>query len=393
MLLTWTRIVASYELRGMSTNTVTPRTLDVEPFEIRVADGLLDDLRDRLARTRWPDPDPVGPWVRGTDIAYLRDLVDYWLTRFDWREREAALNRLPQFTADVDGVRVHFTHLRRGGTPLLLAHGWPSAFTELLGLVDLLPDFDLVIPSLPGYGFSSRPPRCTTRDVASLFHTMMQGLGYERYAVGGGDFGAAVATYMALSQPERLLGLHLSNLDNAPTPTTPLTAAEQEFLTATEHWDDTERGYSFIQGTRPQTLSYALTDSPVGLAAWILEKWRLWGDTGGDLESRFDRDFLLELVTLYWVTDTIGTSIRDYADNRVAGTGTLGPDDQVTVRTGIANFHHNFVSEGVLPRTWAERCYAVERFTDMPRGGHFAAAEEPQLLAADIRAFFASAGP
>jgi pimeloyl-ACP methyl ester carboxylesterase len=191
---------------------------------------------------------------------------------------------------------------------------------------------------------------------------------------------------MALDRPEPLLGIHLSNLDNAPTPTTPLTDAERAFVAATEHWDATERGYSFQQGTKPQTLAYGLTDSPVGLAAWILEKWRSWADTGGDIEARFDRDFLLTLVTLYWVTGTIGSSIRDYIDNRDAGTATLGPDDYVTVPTGIANFHHSFVSEGVLPREWAERLYNVERFTNMPRGGHFAAAEEPDLLAADITA-------
>jgi pimeloyl-ACP methyl ester carboxylesterase len=217
----------------------------------------------------------------------------------------------------------------------------------------------------------------------------MQGLGYERYGAGGGDWGAAVATYMALEAPERLLGIHLSNLDNAPTPTTPLTAAEQTFAAATEHWDATQRGYSFLQGTKPQTLAYGLTDSPVGLAAWLLEKWHGWSDSGGDLDERFDRDFLLTLVTLYWVTNTIGTSIRDYVDNRAAGTATLGPDDYVTVPTAIANFHSNFVSEGMLPREWAERIYDVTRFTNMPRGGHFAAAEEPDLLAADLRAFFA----
>ena len=362
--------------------------MDVEPFSIRVADEVLDDLHDRLARTRWPEADPVGPWVQGTDLGYLRGLADYWRAGFDWRARERELNRWPQFVADVDGVRLHFVHVRRGGTPLLLGHGWPSAFTELLGLVDLLPGFDLVIPSLPGYGFSSRPARCSTRDVAALFHTLMQGLGYERYGAGGGDFGAAVATYMALQQPERLLGVHLSNLDNSPTPASPLTAAERAFVQAGDEWDASERGYSLIQGTRPQTLSYGLTDSPVALAAWILEKWRLWGDTHGDLESRFDRDFLLELVTLYWVTGTIGSSIRDYLDNREAGTATLGPEDRVGVPTAIANFHGNFVPEGVLPREWAQRAYAVERFTDMPRGGHFAAAEEPGLLAEDIVAFF-----
>jgi pimeloyl-ACP methyl ester carboxylesterase len=360
----------------------------VEPFSIDVEQAVLDDLRSRLERTRWPSAAPGEPWAQGTDLAWLRGLVSYWADGFDWRAQERRLNAFEHFVADVDGVRVHFVHVRRGGVPLILTHGWPSAFVELLPLVHHLPDFDLVIPSLPGYGFSSRPPSCTTRDVAALWHTLMRGLGYERYGASGGDWGAAVTTYMALDQPEPLLGIHLSNLDNAPTPTTPLTSAERAFAAATEHWDATQRGYSFIQGTKPQTLAYGLTDSPAGLAAWILEKWRSWADTGGDIESRFDRDFLLTLVTLYWVTGTIGTSIRDYVDNRAAGTATLSPDDYVTVPTGIANFHTNHVSEGVLPREWAERIYNVSRFTGMPRGGHFAAAEEPDLLAADISAFF-----
>jgi len=360
----------------------------VEPFSIQVEEHVLEDLRARLERTRWPSAAPGEPWAQGTDLAWLRSLVAYWSDGFDWRAQERAINRHEQFVADVDGVRVHFVHIRRGGIPLILTHGWPSAFVELLPLVDHLPGFDLVIPSLPGYGFSSRPDVLTTRDTAKLWHTLMRGLGYERYGAGGGDWGAAVTTYMALDQPEPLLGIHLSNLDNAPTATTPLTAAERAFVAATEHWDATQRGYSFIQGTKPQTLAYGLTDSPAGLAAWILEKWRSWADTGGDIDARLDRDFLLTLVTLYWVTDTIGTSIRDYIDNRAAGTAVLGPDDFVSVPTGIANFHHNFVGEGMLPREWAERAYDVRRFTNMPRGGHFAAAEEPDLLAADLTTFF-----
>jgi pimeloyl-ACP methyl ester carboxylesterase len=360
----------------------------VEPFRVQVDQAVLDDLRSRLERTRWPDPGPGDQWERGTDYAYLRRLTAYWRDGYEWPAGD--LNHWPHFTAVVDRVRIHFVHVRGGGIPLILTHGWPSAFVEYLPLIERLRStFDLVIPSLPGYGFSERPPILTTRDTAKLWHALMQGLGYERYGAGGGDWGAAVTTYMALEAPERLLGIHLTNLDNAPTPATPLTDAEQAFAAATEHWDATQRGYSFLQGTKPQTLAYGLTDSPVGLAAWLLEKWHDWSDSHGDLDERFDRDFLLTLVTLYWVTNTIGTSIRDYVDNRAAGTATLGPDDYVTVPTAIANFHSNFVSEGVLPREWAERIYNVTRFTNMPRGGHFAAAEEPDLLAADLRAFFA----
>jgi pimeloyl-ACP methyl ester carboxylesterase len=312
----------------------------------------------------------------------MRELVAYWRDEFDWRARERRLNTVPQFIAEVDGVRVHFAHLRRGGTPLVLTHGWPSAFTEPLTLAGRLPGFDHVIPSLPGYGFTSRPDESTTRDVAALWHALMQGLGYERYGAGGGDWGAAVTTYMALAEPDRMLGIHLSALDNAPEPEPPFTVAEREFMTAVGHWDVTQRGYSTIQSTQPQTLAYGLTDSPAGLAAWIAEKWRSWADP----DCPVDRDFLLELITLYWVTGTIATANRDYIDNYRAGTPRL--DDHVAVRTGIANFHRQRVSEGVLPREWAERSYNVDRFTDMPRGGHFAAAEAPDLLAADIAAFF-----
>jgi pimeloyl-ACP methyl ester carboxylesterase len=193
---------------------------------------------------------------------------------------------------------------------------------------------------------------------------------------------------MALDDPARMLGIHLSNLDNAPTPTSPLTDPERVYLRSVGEWDSRERGYSMIQGTRPQTLSYGLTDSPAALAAWILEKWRLWGDTGGELEPRFRRDDLLTLVTLYWATSTIGTSIRDYIDNRSYGTATLPPNSRITVPTGIANFHHSFAHEGVMPREWAERIYDVTQFTDMPSGGHFAPTEEPDMLAAEIARFF-----
>ena len=359
----------------------------VEPFSIEVDETVLADLRERLARTRLPGPAPGEPWAQGTDLAYLSDLLAYWRDGFDWRAQERALNRHPQFLADVDGVRVHFVHVRGGGIPLILSHGWPSAFVEFLPLVPLLtPAFDVVIPSLPGYGFSSRPAGAlTTRDTAVLWHKLMRGLGYERYGAHGGDWGAAVTTYMALDDPAPLIGIHFATLDNAPA-ATPATEAEREYVAAVERWDARERGYSFQQSTKPQTLAYGLTDSPAGLAAWILEKWRSWADSDGDLDARFDRDFLLTLLTVYWVTGTIGLSVRDYLDNYAAGTATL--DEFVTVPTAIANFHSNFVSEGKLPREWAERLYDVRRFTDMPRGGHFAAAEEPELLAADLTAFF-----
>jgi pimeloyl-ACP methyl ester carboxylesterase len=289
-----------------------------------------------------------------------------------------------------------------GGIPLVLTHGWPSAFVEYERLVPLLTDpaahgidgpaFDVVVPSLPGYGFSERPARTgvTTRHTARLWHELMRRLGYERYGTGGGDFGAGVATYMAMDAPERVLGVYLSTLEVDPYTgpgSRPLTDAERRYVEHVRAWDAVERGYSSIQSTKPQTVAYGLTDSPAGLAAWIVEKWRSWTDSGGDPAARVGRDFLLTLLTVYWASGSIGSTLRDYYDNRWFAEP-AGPDDRVRVPTAYAGFTHHFVSEGEPPREWIERLYDLRRYTPMPRGGHFAAAEEPELLAADVAAFF-----
>ncbi len=380
----------------------------VEPFSIAVDPAALEDLLARIRRTRLPEPAPGEPWEQGTDREYLSDLLAYWVEEFDWPAQERHLNRFAHFRAEIDGTRVHFVHERAAhgdGVPLLLGHGWPSAFVELLPLVPLLTDpeangiegpaFDLVIPSLPGYGFSERPGRrLVYRDVARLFGRLMGGLGYTRYGAGGGDFGAGVATFMALDEPQPLIGLHLTNLELSPylgSGSRPLSDAERRYLQQADQWDATERGYTAIQSTKPQTLSYALTDSPAGLAAWILEKWRSWSDSGGEVESRFSRDFLLTILTMYWVTGTIGPSMRDYFDNRRwQGEPRLGPGDRVRVPTAVAVFPHMFVPEGEPPREWAERLYDIRRWTRMSSGGHFAPSEEPELVARDIAEFFAT---
>ena len=377
-----------------------------EPYTIHVEDAVLDDLRARIRNTRWPDQVPGIGWAQGTELDYLRGLLDYWADGFDWRARERELNAYRHHRVELDGIRVHFVHAPAragGGVPLILTHGWPSTFVELLGLVPLLTDpaahgidgpaFDLVLPSLPGYGFSERPARTGVnyRYVAGLWHRLMRSLGYERYGAGGGDFGAGVATLMALDEPDRVIGVHLSNLELPPYTgpgSRPLSDAERAFLDDNARWASVERGYSAIQSTNPQTLGYGLTDSPAGLAAWILEKWRTWTDSGGDLDRRFGRDFLLTMVTIYWATRSITPSMRDYADNRWHGV-TLGPDDVVGVPTAVAVFDHEFAPEGTPPREWAQRLYRLTRWTLMPRGGHFAPAEEPELLARDIAAFFA----
>jgi len=378
----------------------------IEPFTIDIGEEVLADLTARIRATRWPEAIPGIGWTQGTDPSYLRPLLGYWADEYDWRAHERALNRFRHFHAVLDGVRIHYVHERArdgGGIPLIITHGWPSSFLEPLGLVPLLTDprghgidgpaFDVVIPSLPGYGFSQRPARTGVnyRYVAGLWHQLMQALGYQRYAAQGGDFGAGVASYMALDRPEHMLGIHLSTSELVP-PTgpgsRPLSPAEQIYLEQTRRWAEVERGYSAIQSTKPQTIGYGLNDSPAGLAAWILEKWRSWSDCDGDLESRFSRDFLLTMVTIYWLTQSIATSIRDYYDNRWHA-AVLGPDDFIGVPTGIAAFTRYFVPEGEPPREWAERLYDVRRWTEMPRGGHFGAAEEPELLARDIAAFVA----
>jgi pimeloyl-ACP methyl ester carboxylesterase len=380
------------------------KPMHIAPFTIRVPDEVLSDLRTRIRNTRWPNQAPGTAWAQGTDLEYLKRLLSYWANGFDWRAQERQLNTFKHFRAELGDIHIHFAHERAregNGIPLILTHGWPSSFLELLPLVPLLtnpkahgidaPAFDLVIPSLPGYGFSERPAQASYRTVARMWHELMHGLGYEQYGAGGGDFGAGVATYMAIENPASMIGIHLTTMELWPPTgegTRPLTEAESAYVARVRQWDEIERGYSAIQSTRPQTLGYALNDSPAGLAAWILEKWRAWSDSDGDLEGHFSQDFLLTMLTLYWVTETITPSMRDYFDNRWHGAG-IQPGDRVQVPAGLANFDNNYVSEGSPPREWAERLYNVRRWTSMPSGGHFAAAEEPERLARDIAAFFA----
>jgi pimeloyl-ACP methyl ester carboxylesterase len=381
--------------------------LHVIPFSIHIDQDILSDLKERIRKTRLPDQAPGAPWEQGTDLDYIRQLLVYWAGEFDWQTQERKLNAAAQFRAELDDVHIHFVRerARHGhGVPLILSHGWPSTFVELLPLVPFLTDphrhgidgpaFDVVIPSLPGYAFSERPSATGVnyQYVAGLWHRLMRGLGYERYGAQGTDFGAGITTFMALDNPKAMIGVHLSNLEIAPYTgpgAQPLSAAERAYRKRNDAFWQEEYGYKAIQSTKPQTLGYALNDSPAGLAAWILEKWRSWADSRGNLDQRISRDFLLTTVTLFWVTQTITSSMRDYFDNdnkrlRI----TVGRETFVDVPTGIAVFANNFVDEGTPPREWAERLYNVRRWTPMPRGGHFAAAEEPELLARDIAAFF-----
>jgi pimeloyl-ACP methyl ester carboxylesterase len=375
----------------------------VRPFRVAVPDGVLDDLSDRLARVRWPDEVPGGGWAYGTDLGYLQRLVGHWRDGYDWREQEGRINRLPQYVVSLAGIDVHFVHAPGVGPdplPLLLAHGWPGSFWEFHRILPLLTDpgghggdpadaFTVVAPSLPGYGFSYRPgqPRFDIPAIAAVFGELMTDvLGYRRYAVQGGDWGSAVVTRLGIRHPERVLGLHLNLLFAGPDARSGREpdAAEAAYLAQLARWRAEERGYQSIQGTRPQTLSYALTDSPVGLAAWLVEKFRGWSDCGGDVERRFPRDLLLTNIMLYWVTGAIGSSFWPYYAVR-HGSPVLARGERVPVPTGYAAFPAEIVRP---PRSVAERVYDIRRWTDMPAGGHFAALEEPEALAADIRAFF-----
>jgi len=379
--------------------------MDLTPFQIRVPETVLQDLRERLARTRFPDAVAGSVWGYGAELDYLRDLAAYWRDGFDWREQERALNALHHFRASIDGLAIHFVHEAGRGPrplPLVLTHGWPGSFAELLKLAPLLTDpashggspedaFDLVIPSIPGFGFSERParPGVSNRSVALLWHALMRGLGYSRYGAQGGDWGAGISTWLALLHPASLAGIHLNYIPGSYRPdlgsgTAPLAPEEAAFLEQKAQWYEEEGGYAHAQGTRPQTLAYGLNDSPVGLLAWIVEKLRAWSDCGGQLERRFGRDEVLTHVTLYWVTETIGSSMRLYRESRHTPLQ-LGPGERVRVPCGIAHFP---LEAPHPPRAWVERAYDVRRWTEMPRGGHFAAMEEPELLAEDIRAFF-----
>jgi pimeloyl-ACP methyl ester carboxylesterase len=376
--------------------------MQLSPFQIAVPDDAIADLKTRLQRVRWPDqPDDVG-WDHGTDLAYVQDLVRYWREEYDWRRAEHHLNSFSQFTATVRGLRIHFIYERAkqgGGLPLVITHGWPGTFAEMTRLIPLLTralntrdlPFDVIVPSLPGYGFSERPTRTGMHvaAIADLWAELMSGLGYERFLAQGGDLGAAVTMSLASRFPERVRGIHLNFVPNSYQPPVEpageaITDEERAYLERRSAWADAEGAYAHIQGTRPQTLGYALNDSPVGLAAWFTEKYRLWSDCQGDIGSVYSKDELLTNISLYWFAETITSSFRLYRETR-QNPLRFAPNDRVAVPLAVAQFPKEV---WMPPRSWVERVFTgVRQWSRMPRGGHFAAFEQPQLLADDIRAF------
>lgn len=370
----------------------------VEPFTIAVPDDIIDDLRHRLARTRWPEQSDGDDWGRGVDLARLRELCTAWERDYDWRAQEAALNELPQFTAEVDGVRVHFVHLRGAGpdpTPLLLTHGWPDSFQRFHKVIPMLTDperfggsaddaFDVVVPSIPGFGFSDRVAMPSTA-VADLFAALMTELGYERFGAAGGDIGQGVTMALALRHPDRMTGIHLTDVGYPTGQEGDLSPAEQEFAELIQGWWFMEGAYAGLHMMKPNALAPALHDSPAGLAAWMLS----FINTGADehrVEDAFGgRDALLTNLTLYWVTETAKTSMQMYQEDvRAAFAGESPSAGRSTVPAGVARFPR----EAQFPREWAERFLTVQRFTDYPEGGHFAALEVPDVFTAELRAFF-----
>ena len=374
-----------------------------EPFVMAVPEALLNDLQQRLALTRWPDEIPGAGWRYGANLAYVKELVHYWQHQYNWRAQERLLNGFPQYRVQLEDITLHYIHQPGVGPtplPLLLSHGWPGSIYEFVHVIGPLTDparyggdprdaFTVVAPSLPGYGFSHVPNqrRLSIEEIAALFHRLMtEVLGWARFGAQGGDWGAFITGRLGYAYPQHLIGIHLNLVPVAPHPSerTDLSAAEAAFITESEAWRAEETGYQWIQGTKPQTLAYALNDSPAGLAAWITEKFSSWTDSHGNIESRVSKDALLTNIMLYWVTQTINSSFWLYYQMRHQP-WRLGRGERISVPTAVAAFPGEIIRP---PREWAARVCNLQRWTPMAAGGHFAALEEPQALVEDIRAFY-----
>ena len=380
-----------------------------EPFHLSVSDDELSALQRRLRDARWSPDFANDDWAYGTNAAYLQELVAYWQDGFDWRVQEAAINALPQFRTMIGGVPVHFVHCRGQGTnpvPLIMNHGWPWTFWDFAKVIgpltnpaayggDPADSFDVIIPSLPGFGFSSplTVPGITATRTADLWHTLMtEVLGYDRYAVHGGDWGGFVTAQLAHKYHASVIGMHA--LGGAPLDcfNKPLPSADQYALDEagwhdkTAHFFAKESGYSAIQSTKPQSLSYGLNDSPIGLAAWLIEKRRSWSDCGGDVEQRFSKDELLTSIMIYWITQTIGTSARYYYESwKAPWEPAHDMQPPVPVPVGILKLEHDVCH---WPRSTMEPFFNIQRWSRSEVGGHFAPAEVPELVTDELRAFF-----
>src|SRR5580692_6584361 len=383
---------------GQTQPPVKPEPAPIRPFKMHVPDRVLIDLRRRLAEANWPDQLPGTTWEYGADIKKVRELADYWENHYDWRAQEAKINHFDQFTTEIDGQQIYFIYQRSprpDAIPLLLIHGWPGSIVEFLALIEPLthpkdshsPAFDVIVPSLPGFGFSGPT---TTRGwgpqrMAKALVVLMDRLGYSRYGIQGGDWGSLIARDMAYQSPAHVIGLHLNLLTvDPPNPeaVAQMSDAERKRFS---YFDRPESSFFFLQAAEPQTLAYALTDSPVGWLAWMIGKFQLLTDNNGDFLTAVDRDTFLTNVTLYRVTGTVGSAMRIYRENRLTGEERM-PTPRLETPVAYADFPREVA---VPPFRWITRTYNVVQRTEMPKGGHFAALEQPDLLLDDIRKFFA----
>jgi pimeloyl-ACP methyl ester carboxylesterase len=389
--------IAAAGLAGMGSAFANPA---ITPFTYHAPESALDDLRQRLARARWPEREPVGDWSQGVPLAKLRALVDYWRTDYDWRRCEAMLNGFDQYRTAIDGLDIHFLHVRSpqaDALPILITHGWPGSVIEFFKVIGPLTDpathggnaedaFHVVAPSLPGFGFSDRPAeRGWNADrIARAWAELMNRLGYARYVAQGGDWGSLVTTEMALQRPAGLAAIHLNMpfVVPDPVPTEGLSAEEQRAVEKYQRFLSDGFGYFLLQATRPQTIGYALTDSAVGQAAWIYEKFHAWTDNDGDPEDALTRDEMLDVITLYWLTKTAASSARMYLENAEV----TGDPPVIEMRVGCSIFPREIVP---APRSWAERVYPnLIHWNELDRGGHFAAFEQPALFTRELRDCF-----
>lgn len=378
--------------------------MDPKPFQVEVPDRLLRDLHRRLDAAIWPDEVSGSPWELGTDSGYMKELAHYWRHDFDWRAAESRLNQMSHYTAGIQGLNIHYIHEKGRGpnpTPLLISHGWPSSFFEMSKIIPLLTDpashggdphdsFDVIVPSLPGFIFSETAPEggMHLARIADIFDELMTRLGYDQYATHGGDVGAGVSAALALRHADHNAGTHVTSValvspwmdETSP----PLTQAEAAYVKGRQEWMTSEGAYFMIQSTKPQTLSFGLTDSPIGLAAWIIEKFRAWSDSQGNIENKFTKDELLTNISLYWFTRSIGTANRFYYENRKNPLA-LQKGERIKGRTGLSVFPADI---SLPPQEWAQRTFDLQHYMRMPRGGHFSALEEPELLVEEIRSVF-----
>ncbi len=369
----------------------------VTEFKCNISQPVVDDLKFRIRQTRWTDEIKDSGWQFGANLSYMKALADYWLNEFDWRKTENEINQYPNHIAEIDGIKIHFLHIKGKGkisVPLIITHGWPGSFLEMNKLiVPLTADpecsFDLIIPSIPGFGFSQKIniPGCNLWFIGELWSKLVKKLGYEKVLAQGGDFGAGISTALAVRHPENILGLHLNYIEGSYFPFLPppekLTEEEIQFQKYAEDWSARAGAYSHQQRTKPLTLAYGLNDSPVGLCAWIVEKFYSWSECNGNIESVFTKDELLSNVSLYWFTQTIHSSIRLYNEDFRAPLR-FSENDFINAPVGIAKFHKE---EPFPPRKFIERGYNIQHWTEIPVGGHFAAMEQPALLANDIIQF------